>query len=204
MGVFILFLQQRFSISLLLMAKKIKPAKGKLADPGQLDKEETIEVKQLLRDERTHKIAGSFCLLMATLLFIAFSSFLFTWSVDQDKFSYRMLLVNDIKVQNLLGSFGAFISEIFIRKGFGIASYLICTLFFVIGANLFFGKRIFSIKRNLKYLVVGLPLLSVSAAVIFSGKAFPWGGSVGDLMKDWLYKTIGEIGTIGFLAVVLL
>ena len=205
-AVFILHLQQGFSISLSSMAKKNKRAKGKNADPGQLkpEKEEVVEVKQLLRDERTHKIAGSFCLLMAALLFIAFSSFLFTWSVDQDKFSFRMLLVNDIKVQNLLGTFGAFISEIFIRKGFGIASYLICTLFFVIGTNLFFGRKIFSVTRNLKYLVVGLPVLSVAAAVIFNGKAFPWGGAAGDLMKDWLYKTIGEIGTISFLAVVLL
>ena len=203
---FILHLQHGFSISLSLMANKPKPVRGKKADPGQLnpEKEEAVEVKQLLKDERTHKIAGSFCLLMAVLLFVAFSSFLFTWNVDQDKFSYRMLLVNDIKVQNLLGTFGAFISEIFIRKGFGIASYLFCTLFFVAGANLFFGRRIFSLIRNLKYLVVGLPVLSLAASVFFNGRSFPWGGAAGDLMRDWLYKTIGEIGTFGFLALVLL
>ena len=184
----------------------MKPVKGKASDKGQLrpEKEEVVEVKQLLRDDRTHKIAGSFCLLMAILLFIAFSSYLFTWSEDQDKFSYRMLLANDIKVQNLLGTFGAFISEIFIRKGFGIAAYLICTIFFVWGTNLFFGKKIFSVSRNIKYLVVGLPVLSVTASVAFSRKGFPWGGAAGDLMKDWMYKTVGEIGTIGILAVVLL
>ena len=58
-----------FSISLLPMANKMKPAKGKTVDPGQLrqEKEETVEVKQLLKDERTHKIAGSICLLLAVL-----------------------------------------------------------------------------------------------------------------------------------------
>ena len=124
------------------MAKKPKSSKGKAVDPGQLkqEKEETVEVKQLLQDERTHKILGSICLLISVLLFIAFTSYLFTWAEDQDKFSYRMLLANDIKVQNLLGTFGAFISEIFIRKGFGIASYLICSVFFVVGINLFFGS----------------------------------------------------------------
>ena len=80
-------------------------------------------------------------MLLAFLFFVAFTSYLFTWGEDQDKFSYRMLLANDIKVQNLLGTFGAFISEIFIRHGFGIASYLICTTFFVFGINLFFGKK---------------------------------------------------------------
>ena len=101
-----------FSISLLPMANKLKSSRTKPADPEQLkqEKEETVEVKQLLKDERTHKIAGSILLLFAFLFFIAFTSYLFTWGDDQDKFSYRMLLANDIKVQNLLGTFGAFIS----------------------------------------------------------------------------------------------
>ena len=188
------------------MASKTKQVKSKAANPDQLkqEKEEAVQVKQLLKDERTHKIAGSILLLIAILLFIAFTSYLFTWAEDQDKFSYRMLLANDIKVQNLLGTFGAFMSEIFIRKGFGIASYLICTFFFVIGVNLFFGKKVFSLSRNIKYLIVGLPVISVAAAVVFNGQAFPWGGAVGDMSKDWMYKTIGQIGTIGVLVVAVL
>jgi DNA segregation ATPase FtsK/SpoIIIE, S-DNA-T family len=188
------------------MASKTKPVKSKAANPDQLkqEKEEAVQVKQLLKDERTHKIAGSILLLIAILLFVAFTSYLFTWAEDQDKFSYRMLLANDIKVQNLLGTFGAFMSEIFIRKGFGIASYLICSFFFVMGVNLFFGKRVFSLSRNIKYLIVGLPVISVAAAVIFNGQAFPWGGGAGDMVKEWMYKTIGQIGTIGVLAVAVL
>ncbi len=188
------------------MASKSKSVKSKGDSPDQLkqEKEETVEVKQLLKDERTHKIAGSVLLLISILLFVAFTSYLFTWAEDQDKFSYKMLLANDIKVQNLLGTFGAFVSEVFIRKGFGIASYLICTFFFVLGVNLFFGKKVFSVSRNIKYLIIGLPVISVAAAVIFNGQAFPWGGSVGSMIKDWLYKTIGQIGTIGVLVVAVL
>ncbi len=188
------------------MANKLKSTKTKPVNDGQLkqEKEETVEVKQLLKDERTHKIAGSILLLLAFLFFIAFTSYLFTWGEDQDKFSYRMLLANEIKVQNLLGTFGAFISEIFVRHGFGIASFLICTTFFVIGINLFFGKKVFSIARNIKYLLLGLPVISVTAAVIFNGMPFPWGGAVGDMTRDWMYKTIGEIGTIAILVVAVL
>ncbi|HRI25532.1 MAG TPA: DNA translocase FtsK 4TM domain-containing protein [Ferruginibacter sp.] len=188
------------------MANKLKSSKTKPADPEQLkqEKEETVEVKQLLKDERTHKIAGSILLLFAFLFFIAFTSYLFTWGDDQDKFSYRMLLANDIKVQNLLGTFGAFISEVFVRHGFGIASYLICSTFFVIGVNLFFGKKVFSVVKNIKYLILGLPLISVAAAVVFQGKAFPYGGAAGDMMRDWLYQTIGKIGTIAVLSVAVL
>ncbi len=188
------------------MANKLKSSKTRGPEPEQLkqEKEETVEVKQLLKDERTHKIAGSILLLLAFLFFVAFTSYLFTWAEDQDKFSLRMLLANDIKVQNLLGTFGAFISEIFIRHGFGIASYLICTTFFVFGINLFFGKKVFSVYRNIKYLIVGLPVISVAAAAIFKGNPFPWGGAAGDLVRDWMYKTIGEIGTVAVLAVAVL
>jgi len=100
-----------FSISLLPMANKLKTAKGKAPDPDQLkqETEETVELTPLLKDERTHKIAGSVLLLLAIVFFIAFTSYLFTWEEDQDKFSYRMLLVNSIKVKNLLGTSGAFV-----------------------------------------------------------------------------------------------
>src|SRR5882672_10056542 len=112
------------------MASKTKSVKTKAAKPGQLkqEKEETVEVKQLLKDERTHKIAGSISLLIAILLFVAFTSYLFTWEEDQDKVfqhGYRLLLGTDAKVANLLGTFGAYIAHIFFYKGFGIASYLI-------------------------------------------------------------------------------
>lgn len=188
------------------MANKLKSTKAKPAGPEPLkqEKEERVEVKQLLKDERTHKIAGSVLLLLAFLFFTAFTSYLFTWGDDQDKFSYRMLLANDIRVQNLLGTFGAFISEIFIRHGFGIASFLICSTFFVSGINLFFGKKVFSIARNIKYLVLGLPVISVSAAVVFEGRPFPYGGAAGDMVRDWMYLTIGKTGTLAVLSVAVL
>jgi DNA segregation ATPase FtsK/SpoIIIE, S-DNA-T family len=188
------------------MADKIKSIKKntKAADALKQEKEETVEVKKLLRDERTHKIAGSICLLFAILFFIAFTSYLFTWDEDQDKVfkeGYKLLLGTDTKMANLMGSFGAFISHLLIYKGFGVASYLFCTLFFILGINLFFGKKVFSVVRNIKYLLVGLPLISVTASVLMRGNDFAWGGAVGDMCRDFFYSVIGKIGTIGFILV---
>ena len=187
----------------------MKSTKSKAPDKGGLktETEEKVVVKQLLKDERTHKIVGTLFLLMAFLLFIAFTSYLFTWEEDQDKVflhGYKLLLGTDAKVSNLLGTFGAFISHFFIYKGFGIAAYFICSFFFVAGINLFFGKKVFSVRRNVKYVITGLLILSVSAAVIMNGKVFPWGGAVGNMVKDWMYKTIGQIGTLAVLAVAIL
>ena len=191
------------------MAEKVKTIKKntKAADALKPEKEETVEVTELLKDERTHKIAGTVCILLAILFFVAFTSYLFTWEEDQDKVfkdGTRLLLGTDTKVSNLMGTFGAFISHFLIYKGFGVASYLLCTFFFVIGINLFCGKKIFSVTRNLKYLIVGLPLISITAAVIMQGNAFAWGGAVGDMSRDYLYTAIGKTGTIGFIAVAFL
>lgn len=191
------------------MASKVKSVKSKA--PGKVglkaETEEKVGVKQLLKDERTHKIMGTILLLMAFLFFIAFTSYLFTWQEDQDKVflhGYKLLLGTDAKVSNLLGTFGAFISHFFIYKGFGVASYFLCSFFFVSGSNLFFGKKIFSVRRNIKYVITGLIIVSATAAVLMNGKVFPWGGAVGNMLRDWMYKTIGEVGTLAVLAVAIL
>ena len=191
------------------MANKAKSTKATTAPADTLkqEKEEHVEVKQLLKDERTHKIAGSICILIAILFFIAFTSYFFTWEEDQSLVKdagSQLLLGTDAKVTNLMGTFGAFISHFFIYKGFGVASYLICSFFFIVGVNLFFGKKIFSVIRNIKYLIIGLPLLSITASVLMSGNAFAWGGAVGDMSKDYLFKTIGGIGTILLISVAFL
>lgn len=188
------------------MATKVKSPrpKGSAKDGLKTEPVEKIVVQQLLKDERTHKIMGTVFLLLTFLFFVAFTSYLFTWEDDQDKVfinGYKLLLGTDVKVNNLLGTFGAFIAHFFIYKGFGISAYFICTLFFVIGINLFAGKKVFSIRRNTRYVLSGLLIFSVTAAVIMNGKVFPWGGAVGNMIRDWMFVTIGEIGTLAVIAV---
>jgi DNA segregation ATPase FtsK/SpoIIIE, S-DNA-T family len=191
------------------MSKKAKNAKPKASEKDTLktETEQKVEVKQLLKDERTHKISGSILLLIAFLLFTAFTSYLFTWEDDQDKVlntGNALLWGGDEKVSNLLGTLGAYLSHLFIYRGFGIASYFICSFFFVTGVNLFFGKKVFSISRNIKYMVAGLAVISVALAVAFDGSQFRWGGNVGNMVKDWLVQTIGLTGTWAVLVVAVL
>ena len=131
---------------------------------------------------KRNKITGAVLLLIALLLFIAFTSYLFTWEEDQDKVlntGSSLFWGGDAKVNNLLGTLGAYLSHLFIYRGFGVASYLICSLFFVTGINLFFGKKVFSVSRNIKYVLVGLIVLCVAFAVVFDGTRFRYGGNVG-------------------------
>lgn len=183
------------------MAKKEK-LKTNQTEELKEEKVEKVTLLQLLKDERTHKIFGSLMILIAAFLFVAFTSYLFTWDEDQDKVfqeGTKMLWGTNTEVSNLLGTLGAFTSNFFIYKGFGIASYLFCTFFFVAGMNLFFSKRIFNITRNIRYLIVGLPLLSVTASAVAGHSPFSWGGAVGELSKEYLIITIGSFGTFGLI-----
>jgi S-DNA-T family DNA segregation ATPase FtsK/SpoIIIE len=186
-----------------------KKKKNKGLDTTKM-KPETVEkvvAKELWRDERTHKIFGAFFMLIAFLLFVAFTSYLFTWQEDQSKvFKGAKILLpsQDQNVANLLGTAGAFFSDFFIRQGFGIASYLFCTFFFIIGVNLFFGRKLFSFSRNIKYVIAGLIVISVTASFIMQGKTFAWGGAAGDTMNEWLQQIIGKVGTAAVLLVAVL
>jgi len=179
--------------------KNQKPAANKLRS----EKESRVTAKELVKDERTHKITGAVFLLLAVFLFIAFTSFLFTWQEDQDKVQHgiSMLWSRSTRTANLLGNLGALVSYEFFFNGFGIASYLFCSFFFIVGVNLLFARRVFSISRNLRYVLSGLLYFSVAAAFISTGSGFAWGGAVGSMVSDWLTHAIGWIGTAALLLV---
>jgi S-DNA-T family DNA segregation ATPase FtsK/SpoIIIE len=185
-----------------LKSKKSKPETEKLKP----EKEEQLPVKGLVRDERTHKILGAVFILIAFFLFAAFTSYLFTWWKDRSIVSQGASILipsASVKAANLLGNLGAYISYLFFYKGFGVASYLFCTFFFTLGVNLLLSNKIFSLRRNLKYVVFGLLFLSVAFSFVMNGSSFvSWGGAFGDYVRDFLTQTIGWIGTAALLAVV--
>ena len=182
------------------MANRLKSSKSKTpgSEKFKPEKEEQVKVKDLVRDERTHKIAGTIALLVSLFLFIAFSSYLVTWKEDQDKVANGvsiLLPAEEVKTANLLGNIGAYISHQFFYNGFGVASFLFCTLFFVIGINAVFGKKIFSIWRNVRYLVVGVVFVSIACAFFARQSEFSWGGAFGNMISDWLARMLGKVGT---------
>jgi S-DNA-T family DNA segregation ATPase FtsK/SpoIIIE len=188
------------------MANRLKSKKRQTADSGKLkpEKDPQVTVKQIVKDERTHKITGAVLLLLAVFLFIAFTSYLFTWKEDQDKVLHGSAILwpsSGIKVANLLGNLGALVAHEFFYNGFGLAAYLFCTFFFILGANLLFARRLFSIGRNLRYVLAGLFFFSVSLAFVTRGSSFPWGGAVGDMISDRMMRLLGWLGTAAVLFV---
>lgn len=166
--------------------------------PIPVEQEPPVSVKKVVNDERTHKITGFFLVLIAIWLGIAFISYGFTWQQDQDKVfnaGKDFWFASDLKIENKLGRLGAWISHLFIYRGFGLASYFLCLLPFVIGVNLIFKKKIFRIWRNVFYSLTGLLFFSVALSFITKGAAFSFGGGLGDYMSESLTSLLGMAGT---------
>ena len=188
------------------MASPKKTKKKKSSESAKLkpDPQERITLKQIIRDERTYKIVGALSILLALFLFLSFASYLFTWKTDQPlarEGASALLPSEKLKAENLLGNLGAYISHRFFFNGFGLASFFFCSFFFILGANLLFKRKMFSIGRNIRYVVSGLLFFSVALAFFTKGNPFPWGGGVGMLISDWLTKILGWLGTAAVLII---
>jgi len=187
------------------MANRLKSKKGQGSGSGKLkpEKETRVTARQIAKDERTHKITGALFLLLAIFLLLAFTSYLYTWKEDQYLVSHggwHVLMPSfGQRASNLLGNLGALVSHLFFFDGFGLASYLFCSFFFIVGVNLMFKRKVFSIPRNLRYVVTGLLYISVLLAFVTRGSEFPWGGAVGKMVDDWLIRFLGWIGTAAVL-----
>ena len=169
------------------------------------DKEADVVVSEVVKDERTIKILGAVSLLVSLFLFVAFTSYLFTWQEDQDMVQLwrtQLFSLQDVKANNLLGYIGAFVAYQMMFNGFGLAAYLFCTFFFVLGVNLFFTKPIFSLWRNVRYVLLGLLVLSTCFAFLTPNTPFSWGGALGEYCSGWLIKFLGRFGTGAILLIV--
>ncbi|WP_121357107.1 FtsK/SpoIIIE family DNA translocase [Flavisolibacter nicotianae] len=178
--------------------KATSPAKKATGSAFRKEKEEKIDLKKLAKDERTQKIMGTVSLLVSAFLFISFISYFFTWKEDQSQIFNKgigFLFDNDTRVSNLLGRLGAYVSHGLIRQGFGLASFLFCCFFFVVGINKLSARNVYSIWKNLRYVTIGLVILSVTLSFLFSSLDFPFGGSVGDMINAWLKSFLGSVGT---------
>ncbi len=152
-------------------------------------------------NERTQKIAGLLLILFSSYLAIAFTSYFFTWDVDQDKVldSAGALFNPETKVTNWLGKAGALISHFFLYKGFGAASFVLVPVLFIYGLQKTIQKKFINISSfNAKWLFL-MSWSSLTLAFIFSDKLFYMGGGFGYFINSQITNMVGSIGLIALL-----
>lgn len=155
---------------------------------------------RFLRSENTHKIAGLFLLLVSVFLFIAFTSFFFTWKNDQSLVIGSWLdlfLYSDYKVDNWLGKLGAIASHQFMHIWFGIASYCLVLLTFLSGFRVLFLTDLLPFRKTLGYSLFALFYIPPALSFVFQNKPdlLFMGGGIGFWMNQWLSLSLGTAGT---------
>jgi S-DNA-T family DNA segregation ATPase FtsK/SpoIIIE len=157
-------------------------------------------------DERTWKLIGIFALFLSFYLFIAFTSYFFTWENDHDvvfRFSWDMFF-SDIPVDNWLGRLGAFLSDALVYWGFGLGAYGLVYLLFRYGMVWVKGISSAHLTPVLMRTVVWMVAISVVSSFLMQTFAFPAGGVFGQEVSGYLQNLLGIIGTVVFLVFVLL
>ena len=137
-------------------------------------------------------VFGSLLLILGILLFIAFLSYFFTGEADQ---SIQSQFTNrDIESQNWLSKVGAWVSHLFIYRGFGLASFIFSGLIFITGIYILLEINKARLRRHWFWGT----LIVIWTSILFgflANKNPLFGGTIGFEMNDLLQDYIGKIGT---------
>lgn len=156
------------------------------------------------KDERVHKTAGLILILISLYLFIAFTSYLFSWKNDQGYvkdagFWSFVFSGEDVDIRNWLGKFGAITSHKIIYGWFGIASFLIPFNLMLWGIRILFKKSLLPIGKTLGISVIALVWVSIAFGYFFKPPFDFMGGVFGYQTSEWIQLAIGSVGMVFFI-----
>ena len=138
-------------------------------------------------------VLGSLLVLFSIALLLAFISFYIYGQVDQS--AVNQLTDRNEVVQNWLGKFGAFLADVLIYKGFGIASFLFVRLFFLTGLFLILDISLIKLKNIWFWDLFVIVILSVLFG-FFATSLPELGGTIGYELNLFSQDYIGKTGTL--------
>jgi len=137
-------------------------------------------------------IFGSLLVILGILLFIAFLSFFFTGKADQS--TLTEIGTREVVAENWLNKLGAWVSDFFIMKGFGVSAFIFAGLIFLSGIYVTLNIN----KNRLRSHWIWGTLIAVWLSIFFGFFAHKYdalGGTIGFEMNTFLQDYIGVIGT---------
>lgn len=161
-------------------------------------KEDNKKNRGFFRDDRFKLSLGIFILLFSLFLLLSLLSYFFTWKIDQSFDWSKTVSDPTYIVDNWAGKTGAFISNIFINKWFGISSVVFPFLFALFGFRLLEAK-ILPLGKSMRVTIIGVVLCSITLGYLF-GDANGFfgsgpGGAHGYYISRWLNAFAGKAGT---------
>ena len=138
-----------------------------------------------------------FLLLTSAYLLVAFTSFLFTWRIDQDLIgrSWSEIFSPEVKAENWLGKVGALTANRFIYKWFGIAAFGLVLWSFLAGVRILLGTWLLPVKRTLGWTAMVMLWFPAVLGFFFRGEYVFLGGGIGFTITKHLTTLLGNFGT---------
>ncbi len=152
------------------------------------------EAKKSWAITKQHKVVlGCLLVLFSVALLLAFISFYIYGQEDQS--AVNQLTDRNETVQNWLGKFGAFLADLIVYKGFGIASFLFVRLFFLTGLFLILDISLRKLKNIWFWDLFAIIILSVLFG-FFATSLPELGGIIGYELNLFSQDYIGKTGTL--------
>ncbi|TCN57615.1 DNA translocase FtsK [Flavobacterium circumlabens] len=165
-------------------------------------KKETLDKKNTAKTETSRSwkpnkqqrfVLGCLLVLFSIALLVAFISFYINGQSDQSAVS--QLGDRTEVVQNWLGKFGAFLSDLIVYKGFGLAAFIFVRLFFLTGMFLALELSLRKLKNIWFWDLFAIIIVSVLFG-FFATSAPELGGTIGYELNLFSQDYIGKTGTL--------
>ncbi|TNE55244.1 MAG: DNA translocase FtsK [Bacteroidetes bacterium] len=185
-------------------AKKPESTEKKSAIPAQLQFKGLMD---RLDKKKTKTILGAVMVLLSFYFFFACLSYFFTWKQDQnlvlDKSLFGFIFESSEEpISNWFGKMGAWVSHLLIYRWFGISSFLISFMLFIIGFKWMLEIKLLPIKKTVSISLVSMIWFSLFMGY-FAHVVSYLGGSFGFHINAWLTSTFGKVGALLFILILL-
>lgn len=167
-----------------------------MANATNSSKKETDTIKtpkKRLTFTKQHRfLLGVILVLFSVALFLSIISFFIYWKQDQS--AVNSLVDRSVEVQNWLGKIGAYLADLFVYRGFGIASLLLVKLFFLTGIYLIANFSLSKLKDIWFWDIYAMINFSLLFG-FFSNYIPELGGVIGYEMNALFQDFMGKPGT---------
>ena len=167
-----------------------KTTKKEPLEKKNASESKTIKPWELSKQNKI--VLGFLLVLFSVALLVAFISFFIYGQMDQSAVSE--LANRDEIVQNWLGKFGAYLADLMIYKGFGIAAFIFVRLIFLTGMYLVLNLSIKKLKGIWFWDLFVVIILSVLFG-FFATSLPELGGTIGYELNLFSQDYIGKTGT---------
>lgn len=165
----------------------------KTTPPNKKNADKVDSPKSIVISKQQKIVLGALLVLFSIALLVAFISFFLHGQQDQS--AVQALTDRSERVENWLGKFGAFLADLLVFQGFGIAAFLFVRLFFLTGLYMVLGIP----GRKLKNIWFWDLFMMVILCVLlgfFATSVPELGGTIGYELNLFLQDYLGKTGTL--------